>query len=560
MAWLTKRLIDILTNHMHTNDPSAVFPELLLILVGIIGASLIGQLVLLTSAHISAEMNRALTLHVKMIVYRKINHLAGIAHFERPHFYNVVSMATQGAEQGPSRMLTIIATTIQNISMLIGFMSILISYNILLTIIVGVSIIPSLFVELDIGKRHVKLAYEATNLERKAFYYNTLLSREQYAKEVRLFNLSDYFLQAFHTISQSIHTLHRTHERHELRWKLTTSTLANIVANGALVVVIMQAFYGSLSVGDVLLFMSAVGNTQSALSGLLFALADINETMLFFAYFQKLLAMPQSIMITAASQPIPSLKQGIELQNVSFRYEDTSPWILNKVNLTIPAGHSVALVGLNGAGKTTLTKLLLRLYDPTEGTILWDGIDIRLFDPLDLRQCISAVFQDFVCYDLTAYENIGLGNVDQIHDDTRVHLSAKQAGAHEVIEQLKNRYQTVLSRWLADDHNGVDLSGGQWQKIAIARMLMRNANLLVLDEPTAALDVQIENDLYHRFSTLVDGRTCLLISHRFSTVRMANLIAVMEDGRIVEYGSHEELLQHGGQYAAWYLTQAGFYR
>jgi ATP-binding cassette subfamily B protein len=262
---------------------------------------------------------------------------------------------------------------------------------------------------------------------------------------------------------------------------------------------------------------------------------------------------------------------GIELRNVSFRYSNEQPWILRNVNLHIPVGRCLALVGLNGAGKTTLAKLLTRMYDPTEGSILWDGVDIRSFSPQELRQHISAIFQDFLHYDLTAQENIGLGNVASLHDNERVMLAARRAGIHERIVALPKGYQTVLSRWLiATDNNtegqgqgmtsGIDLSGGEWQKVALARMFMRECDLLILDEPTAALDVQAEYELYSRFVELMMGRTSLLITHRFSTIQMADFVAVLEAGTVVEYGSHEELVLQGGTYAKLYTTQAQYYQ
>jgi len=240
---------------------------------------------------------------------------------------------------------------------------------------------------------------------------------------------------------------------------------------------------------------------------------------------------------------------------VSFRYSDQHPWVLQNVTLTFPRGKCLGLVGLNGAGKTTLVKLLTRLYDPTEGEILWDGVDIRHFETRELRQRMGGIFQDFVHFDLTAEENIGLGQVDEIDNSERIHQAAVDAGVDEVLEKLPQGYKTVLSRWLAEDKVGIDLSGGQWQKIAIARMFMRETDFLILDEPTAALDAEAEYEIYNHFVNLVKGRTSLLISHRFSTMRIADVIAVLDGGKIVEYGTHDELLQAEKAYARLYNMQ-----
>ena len=330
-------------------------------------------------------------------------------------------------------------------------------------------------------------------------------------------------------------------------------------SSGALVVVVLQAFAGRISLGDVTLYISALASVQRALSGLISSFTDLNENVLFFTHYTDLLALPPLIPIANPTRPVPPLKRGIELRNVSFRYSEQHPYVLKDINLLLPNGKCLALVGLNGAGKTTLVKLLARLYDPSAGQILWDGIDIREFDPKELRQHMGAIFQDFVRYDLSAEENIGLGNIDEINNLPRIQKAAQEVGVHQMIEEMPLGYKTILSRWLVEEGTGVDLSGGQWQKIAIARMFMREADFLILDEPTASLDAQAEYEIYSHFLNLIRGRTSMLISHRFSTVRIADVIAVLEDGKIVECGTHEELVTNGNTYAKLYTMQASQY-
>jgi ATP-binding cassette subfamily B protein len=422
--------------------------------------------------------------------------------------------------------------------------------------VVGIAVLPQLYAQLKLSHQRVGLAVGNSPRERRASYYGHVLSGVQFAKEVRLFNLAEFFLQAFRRTFQEISQVQRQQQARELRWQVALAGLTSLVASGAFVLVMFRAFAGELSLGDVTLYTSAVASIQGALTSIILALSTLNEGILFFRRYTELLALPQPLSLASSPPPVPRLTSSIELRNVSFRYSEQHPWILRDVSLFIPAGQCMALVGLNGSGKTTLVKLITRLYDPSEGQILWDGIDIRAFAPQDLRRHCSTIFQDFTRYDLTAHENVGLGDVTRLEESAYVCQAAIQAGIHDTITSLPNGYQTTLSRWLAGNGPGVDLSGGEWQKIALARMLTRQVDLMILDEPSASLDAEAEYDLYHHFVELVGGQTSLLISHRFSTVRLADQIAVLDEGRITECGAHDELLMRGGRYAALYRMQA----
>jgi ATP-binding cassette subfamily B protein len=559
-AWVTKLLFDLLALGLREGSSATPRGSLLLLLVAQGGLLIVSQLSAPAHQYLDAELGRKLTLRVQSVVYGKINDLSGLAPFEDPRFHDKIQLAAQGAQYAPLQALRILVSMIGNTATVMGFLGVLFTFNPFLTAAVGLAVLPQLYAHVSMGRQRFGLASENSPRERRGAYYSFVLSSVQFAKELRLFNLGDYFLGAFRRTYEEIHHHQRRQQMREFRWQVALAALSSSVASAAFVVVVLQTFAGRLSLGDVTLYTSAVMALQAALSGVVFAISDLNESVLFHGWFTDLMTLPQPLPLADRPSPAPPLKSGLELRDVSFRYSDEHPWVLRHLDLHIPAGRSVALVGLNGAGKTTLVKLLTRLYDPTEGQILWDGVDIREFEPRQLRARIGVILQDFVRYDTSVQENIGLGEVSRLRDAACVREAAVRAGVHEVIESLPQGYQSILSRWLAGDGPGVDLSGGEWQKVALARMFMRSrAELLVLDEPTSALDARAEFDVYSRFVELIEGRTSLLITHRFGTVRTADVIAVLEDGRISEYGAHVDLLASEGTYAKLYRMQAERY-
>lgn len=556
-AWVTKVLLDWLTQLL---VGGRVTKEQLIWL-------LLAQAVLMVatamlpdlSRYLNAELGRRLTVLIQSTVYKKINRFQGIAHFENPKIYDTIQLAQQGAEQSSSQTLEILTGFIQSLVTLLSFIGVLFSFNLFLANLVLLAAFPQLLVQLKLGQQRFGLAFELSPSERRKYYYSFLLANVQAAKEVRLFGLGQYFLHKLLSLYKRVHQAERKQQQRELRWELGLSILSSVVASIAFIIVVFAAFGRQVTLGDITLYVSAVSSVQAALSQFIFAIAGLSESVLFHSYFQDLLALPPALPISLVTKSVPKLSSGLELRHVSFRYSDRQPWILRDVNLKIPVGSCLALVGLNGAGKTTLVKLLTRLYDPSDGQILWDGIDIREFDPAEFRQRIGTIFQDFMRYDLTVRENIGLGNLAKIDDRKWIQQAARQANIHDEIMRLTQDYETELSRMFAEEGQGIDLSGGQWQRVATARMFAREADLLILDEPTAALDAQAEYELYSHFTDLMSKRTSVLISHRFSTVRMADAIAVLSDGRIIEYGTHDALIGKKGTYAKLYEMQAEFY-
>jgi ATP-binding cassette subfamily B protein len=559
-AWLTKMLFDLLAGALTGSLTASLSRDILPILIAQAILLILNQMTIPATVYLEAEMGRRLTVTIQSTVYKKMSSFVGMAYFETPGFYDTFRLASRGAQYGPAQSLNTLTTLFQNAITLTGFLGALVAFNPLLAGLVGLAALPKLYMQMKVHRQRFSLAFTISPDERRTFFYGYLLSGVEAAKEIRMFGLADYLLKALLNTYEKIHGHQRSQEQCELRSKLSLESLSTFVSSMAFMIVVLQAFASRLSLGDVTLYTNAIRSIQGALSGMVSALSSLSEHALFFTHYKKLMSLPQPVRVSIPGRSIPTLASGIELRNLSFRYNEQHPWVLRKVNLYISAGSCLALVGLNGAGKTTLVKLLTRLYDPTEGQILWDGIDIGEFDPAHLRQQMGVIFQDFMRYDLTAQENIGLGDVERVADIGRVRQAAQKASVHTTIEGLPHGYQTMLSRMFSNDDSGVDLSGGEWQKIAIARMYMRSADLLILDEPTAALDAQAEYEMYNRFIEVVKERTCLLISHRFSTVRMADVIAVLDGGRIVEYGSHDMLLSQGGIYAGLYNIQAERYR
>ncbi len=559
-AWVTKLLFDALVLSLQGHGASSALLQHVLFLLAIQAGLLVGQQCISPlHQYFTTELSRQLNLKIKMDIYQKMNSFTGISYFEDPAFHNTVHLVSSNVLMMPQRVLSLFTSLFQSTITLMSFLGILIAFYPLLALLVAAAALPHLFIQMKFGNQHFRLAFTNSPRERRAAYYGQILSWLQFAKEVRLFNLGNYFLQAFVQITKQILQTQRNQQRREVYWQLPLALLESLVFTAAFVIVVMQALAGKLSIGDVSLYTSAVTSVQGTLLMLVVTFSQMNESALFYRRYKELLALPPSLASVVPPKAMSPLSAGITLQHVSFRYSDRHPWILRDVNLFLPAGECLALVGLNGTGKTTLVKLLTRLYDPTEGAILWDGIDIRAFEPGEYRKYIGAIFQDFVRYDLTVQHNIGVGNVALIEQSNAIQQAASKAGIHERILSLPKAYQTLLGRWLAEEGEGLDFSGGEWQKLALARLFMREADLLILDEPTAALDAQAEYELYTHFRDLIRGRTSLLISHRFSTVRMADRIAVLENGQITEYGSHTDLIHQGGTYAKLYNMQAEQY-
>jgi ATP-binding cassette subfamily B protein len=377
-------------------------------------------------------------------------------------------------------------------------------------------------------------------------------------KEVKLFGLGEPLLgryaDLFWKFMREDQALAQKRSLASFGWGL----LATLSYYFAYAWIIFRTVGGEITLGSMTMYLSIFRSSQNVFQTLFFGLSDLYENALFMSNLFAFLELKPQMPVSARPIALPDkLERGIEFCNVSFKYPDREEYALRNVSLTIKPGEKIALVGANGAGKTTFVKLLTRLYDPVEGQVLIDGIDLREVDPKDLQKRIGVIFQDFVKYYLPARENVGFGQIDQLENEPRIVDSATRSGADPTIRALPQGYDTMLGKWFERGH---DLSGGEWQKVALARAFMREAEVLVLDEPTASLDALNEYAIFQRFRELTDNKIALLISHRFSTVRMADRIVVLDEGQVIETGTHAELLALGGEYAKLFTIQAEGYR
>lgn len=565
VAWLTKVVLDGITRS--AGGGVRLVPVLGLAALGVL-AAVLPQV----SNFVDREMRRVLGLAVRTRLYRAVVNLKGLASLENPQFHDRLKIATEMGPAGPSEVVAGSLAVGQGALTIVGFVGTLAYLNPWMVLVVALAAVPTLRAETFLARRRARLMWELGPATRRELFYANLLTSLTAAKEVRLFGLGDLFGTRMIAELRRINKDNRRMDLRELVSQGLLALLGAVVAGGGLVWAVAAAGSGRLTVGDVAVFIAAVAGVQSGLSTAIAAAARAHESMLVFGHFRFIdragpdLAEPPSP-VTGSATVVPPLRRGIELRDVWFRYGEALPWVLRGVNLTLPAGRCTALVGLNGAGKSTLVKLLCRFYDPTRGAVLWDGVDLRDLPVDELRRRIGVVFQDFMEYELSAAENIGVGNLEALGNRELIEAAARRAGCHEALAALPMGYDTLLTRIFTDladrddPGTGVVLSGGQSQRLALARALLRDdCDLLILDEPSAGLDAAAEYEMSTRLREHRQGRTSLLISHRLSTVRDADSIVVLGDGVVVESGSHEALLAAGGRYAELFNLQAAGYR
>ena len=477
--------------------------------------------------------------------------------FEDTTFYDKLERARQQTN-GRTVLLSQVLGQVQDLISM-GFLAVgLAAFNPWLILLLLVAVVPAFLGESYFNDRSYALTRAQTAERRELDYLRYLGASDETAKEVKLFGLSGFLVDRFRVVSDKFYRDGRELAIRRSSWGTFFALLGSAGYYSAYVVIILRTVHGHLSIGDLTFLAGSFRQLRSLLEGILNRFTTVSQGAIYLQDLFEFFEIAPRIIRPAHPRPFPKpIREGFTFEDVGFKYLHSDRWANRHLNFNLPPGEKLALVGENGAGKTTLIKLLTRLYDPTEGRILLDGVDLREYDPDDLRAQVGVIFQDFLRYKMTMAQNIAVGDIARKEDRELIETSAQRSLADMLVERLPGRYDQELGRRF---RKGVELSGGEWQKVALARAYMREAQLLILDEPTAALDARAEYEVFQRFSELTRGRTAVLISHRFSTVRMADRILVLEKGEMLEVGSHEQLLQAGGRYAELFQLQARGYR
>ena len=498
-------------------------------------------------------------LHSNRVSVALMRHAAALdlMHFEESSYQDKLERARRQAASR-STVLGQVFGQVQMVVTALAFSIGLLVYAPLLIVLMALSILPAVWGEVRFNRLAYWINFERSPERRQMEYLRQVGASAESAKEVKLFGLGDYLVGRFRVLADAIYRQNRKLTVDRAAWGAALGTLSTLAYYGAFAYVVWRTVNGEFSIGDLVFLSGSFGQLNGYFQQILIGFTQIAGQALYLDDLYSFFDIEPTIEEPANPHPFPvPLREGIVFHGVGFRYPGSERFVVRNLDLTIRAGETVALVGENGAGKTTIVKLMTRLYEAEEGRITIDGTDIRAFSSADLRRNVGVIFQDFLRYSFTARDNIGVGRIEEAGDLSRVTRSAEQSLAHEVIDRLPGRYEQQLGKQFV---GGQDLSGGEWQKLAIARAYMREAQIIILDEPTAALDARAESEVFMRFKSLSESATALLISHRFSTVRMADRIVVIENGAVLEQGTHEELVALRGHYAELFELQAAGYR
>ena len=555
-AWLLRAVFDSLT-------ASGTHADLLMLVLALVLADGVQGVLPAVSQYLSAQSGRAIERHATTELFGAVGRLSGLRRLEDPGFHDRLNTAQSVSLSGPGQVFGSVSGIVQSALTMTGFLAALLVFSPVMALVVLAATIPGIVTEIGMARRRAAMFAEISHATRRQYFFASLLSSNAAAKEIRLFGLGMFFRRR---ILDELRIIQRSGQLVDRRQAIVTSLLAALgvtVAGVGMVWAVSAAARGRLTVGDVSMFMAALAAASSSLTTIVSNAAIAYQAVLTFRCYTNIVAEGPDLALPTHPAPALPLRRGIEFDDVWFRYGPDRPWALRGVSFFVPCGQALALVGRNGAGKSTLVKLMCRLYDADRGRILWDGVDMRDMDLAGLRDRISVVFQDYMSYELSARENIAVGDLSLADDSDSLVAAAKFAGIHEMLAGLPKGYDTLLTRNYydledkQDPGTGVLLSGGQWQRVALARAFLRGSrDLMILDEPSSGLDAEAEHEIHSRLRTHGAARTTVLISHRLNAVRDADNIVVLADGEVAEQGDHGTLMTVGGTYARLFSLQA----
>jgi ATP-binding cassette subfamily B protein len=552
--WIGKLIINLVVSARRSPGPVPREIWFLLaaeFLVAALGAVL-GRAIDYCDGRIADNFSREVSLRV-------MRHAAtlDLESFEDPDFYDKLDRARLQANDRIG-MLHALGQLLQQSITLISLSLGVLLYSPLLFLLMAFAVTPAFFGESHFALLGYALAYSLTPLRRELDYLRDLGTKKESAKELKIFGLGGYLGDRFSAVNDEVIGRNRRLATRRLRVSALFAMIGALGYYATYALLVIRTIRGTLSIGDLTFLAGALAGCSSQIQAVFSTFTGIADQALFLTDLFQFFAMQPKIRSKAGAIPAPRpIRDGFEFRGVCFAYPQTERNVIDHLNLRIEAGERIAIVGENGQGKTTLIKLMTRLYEPNAGQILLDGVDLREYDIADLHREIGVIFQDYMRYDLTVRENVAVGRIERRDDDARIIEAARRSGALEVLRRLPHGLDQMLGRRFAD---GLDLSGGEWQKFATARAYIRDAQVLILDEPTASLDAISEYETFRNFAELTAGKTSILISHRFSTVRMSDRIIVLEGGAIREEGTHHQLLARGGRYASMFELQAASYR
>lgn len=554
LLYVSKLIIDTIVHVLQSHQP---IPSRLWWLVAIeFAIAVLGNVVTRTIDYLDSLLGDKYTRHVSIQVMKHAAEL-DVTAYEDPVFYDRLERARV---QSTDRlvMIQMLGRLIQQVITTITLSVSIIYFSPWLMLLLIAGVLPAFLGESHFAFLGYAKNFRQTPIRRQLDYLRVLGGSKEAAKELKLFGLSSFLTERFTKLSDEVYEENVSLSKRKLVAGVMLSIVGSLGYYGAYLYVIWKTVTGALSIGTLYFLAGAILQASQNIQMIFSTLSGVADQALFLTDLLGFFEMQPTIRSKPNALPAPRpIQRGFEFRNVSFAYPGTTRRILKNLDFTLQLGERVALIGENGQGKTTIVKLITRLYDPTEGQVLLDGVDLREYSLEDLYKEIGVIFQDFMRYEMTARENVAVGRIEEIGNLQEIKAASHKSLADEVIAKLPRGYDQMLGRRF---ETGVDLSGGEWQKLALARAYLRDAQLLILDEPTAALDARSEYEVFERFAELTGGKMALFISHRFSTVRMADRIVVLADGQIAEDGSHEQLMALGGQYAEMFELQAASYR